>query len=244
MDTSQPALTGVVLTLALLAAACGGGGGDADEEPPTPAPSTSSVESPGASSGPTSAAMPGYLPVPEGIMLAEPGAMLELEESAVAAWEPREGLVGVVEVSVTRIEETTVQASLAGFDLEGDQQRSTPYFVRTRVTNVGDTDLGARQLPLYFLDNKGGLIAPTGVDRDFEDCPGSTLPTVFAPGDKARSCLIFLAPEGSTLQSVMFRPPEGVVPLQWRGKLSSLSEDGRDEPAASKKSGQRTPKGA
>lgn len=144
----------------------------------------------------------------------------------MAAWLPRQDLVGVVEVAVTRVEETTVQESLAGFDLGRDEQRSTPYFVTTKVTNVGETDLGARQLPLYFLDDRGALVLPTGVARDFEPCPGSTLPAVFAPGESTRSCLIFLAPEGSSLQSITFRPPEGVVPLRWTGEVRSLDERG------------------
>lgn len=169
----------------------------------------------------------GYLPVPSGVTLTEPGTRLELKESAVAAWAPRQDLVGVVDVAVTRIEETTVQASLAGFDLTGDEQRSTPYFVRAKVANVGATDLGARQAPVYFLDDRGVLIAPTGVARDFEACPGSILPAVFAPGDETTTCLIFLAPEGATLQSIMFRLPEGVVPLQWRGKVTELGKDGK-----------------
>ncbi len=224
MRTRQPALTGAVLALALLAAACGGGGEDAT--PPTPAPSTSGAASAGASPEPTTAPVQGYLPVPEGVTLSEAGTMLELGEPAVAAWEPRQDLVGVVEIEVTGIDETTVQASLAGFDLEGDQQRSTPYFVRARVTNVGDTDLGGRQVPLYLLNSRGVLVAPTGVARDFAACPGATLPAVFAPGDKSATCLIYLAPEGSELQAIMFRPPEGVVPLQWRGTVTQLGKDG------------------
>ncbi len=220
MRTRLPPLTGALTALALLTAACGGGGG----EPDAPEASASGTATPGASSEPTPAAAVGYLSVPDGVELTKPGTMLKLKESAIAAWEPRQDLVGVVDVTLTRIDETTVQASLAGFDLQGDEQRSTPYFVRARVTNVGDTDLGARQLPLYFLDARGVLLAPTGVDRDFAKCPGATLPAVFAPGDKTTSCLIFLAPEGTELQSIMFRPPEGVVPLQWRGKVTQVGE--------------------
>ena len=223
-------LAAAVLSLGLLAVACGG---DAEEDA-TPGPSTS----PSASSAPTPAATPtpesdGYLPVPSGVSLTTPGERLDLKESAVAAWQPRQDLVGVVDVAVTRVERTTVQASLTGFDLGEEEQRSTPYFVRASVANVGETDLGARQVPLYFLDGTGVLVAPTGVARDFKACPGSTLPAVFAPGDETRTCLIFLVPKDTTLQSIMFRPPEGVVPLQWTGqvtapKASATKGKGRD----------------
>ncbi len=90
--------------------------------------------------------------------------------------------------------------------------------MQTEVTNVGETDLGARQLPFYVVDGRGLLVAPTGVAPDFEPCAGSTLPAIFAPGDRTTSCLIFLVPEGQELQSVMFRPPEGVAPLLWTGE--------------------------
>jgi hypothetical protein len=241
--TRRAALT-AVLPLALLAAGCGGGDADpstdADPSPSATASGTPTPE-PTLSTLPTTAAADGYLPVPSGVTLTKPGTRLELKETAVAAWAPRQDLVGVVDIAVTRIDETTVQASLAGFDLKGDEQRSTPYFVRAKVTNVGETDLGARQVPLYFLDGRGVLLAPTGVARDFEECPGSTLPAVFAPGDETATCLIFLAPEGSTLQSIMFRPPEGIVPLQWTGKVTAL-EDGKkggNKADSNKERGQR-----
>ncbi|MGA8845610.1 MAG: hypothetical protein WB471_03230 [Nocardioides sp.] len=222
MPTRPTALTGAVLSLVLLATACGGGG-----SPPTELPATSSATSPSAAPEASTPPGSGYLPVPGDVTLTEGGAMLELRDTAVVAWEPRQGLVGVLEVTVTRIDQTTVQASLAGFDLEGDEQRSTPYFVKTRVTNVGDTDLGGRQVPLYLLTSQGVLIAPTGVARDFANCPDSLFPDVFAPGDTSTSCLIFLAPEGSQAQSITFRPPEGVIPLQWRGKVTDLGKSGK-----------------
>ena len=196
---------------------------------PSEAPTPTATESPTAdtTSSPEGGDDDGYLPVPSGVELTEPGTDLDLKDPAVAAWLPRQDLVGVVEVAVTRIEETTVQSVLAGFDLDAEEQRSTPHFVTVKVTNVGATDLGARMLPLYFLDDRGVILAPTGIARDFEPCPGSTLPPVFAPGDSATSCLLFLVPEGSELQSVMFRPPEGVVPLRWTGDVTPLRERSR-----------------
>lgn len=210
--------------LVLLAAGCSGGDDD------SPSGSTEAGPTASPTAGPTSSDQPddeGYLPVPDGVTLTEPGTRLALKDTATVAWQPRQELVGVVDLKVTSIAETTVQASLAGFDLDADEQRSTPYFVTMKVTNVGDTDLGARQLPVYFLDNTGVLVAPTGVARDFKACPGGVLPGTFAPGDRTTSCLIFLVPEGKTLQSITFRPPDGVVPLWWRGPVAPLKASGR-----------------
>jgi hypothetical protein len=115
-----------------------------------------------------------------------------------------------------------VERSLSGFQLDARAKASTPYFVSMLVGNGGDTDLGGRQLPVYAVDSAGRLVPPTGVDQGFEPCPGSLLPAVFAPGDKARSCLIFLVPSGAELESVTFRPPEGVVPITWSGRVRAL----------------------
>lgn len=165
-----------------------------------------------------------YLPVPDGVELTEPGSEMDLKDDAVVAWRPRQDVVGVLDLSVGRLEETTVERSLAGFRLSADVRESTPYFVRAVVTNDGDSDLGGRQVPLYAIDSSGRLIEPTGVDNDFADCPDGVLPAIFAPGDRARTCLIFFVPPGASLESVMFRPPEGVVPLTWSGEIRIFGE--------------------
>ncbi|MCW2813055.1 MAG: hypothetical protein JWN84_510 [Nocardioides sp.] len=195
----------------------------------TPAPSSSSTDSPTdastTSESPSEGADPSaYLPVPAGVELTPPGTSLPLKKGAFVAWNPRQDLVGVVGLEVRRVEQTTVKKSLRGFQLDEQAKASTPYFVTSEVGNGGDTDLGGRQLPLYVVDTEGRLVPPTGVDQGFDPCPGSVLPAIFAPGDTATSCLIFLVPEGAELASVMFRPPEGVVPITWTGTVKDLGE--------------------
>lgn len=181
-----------------------------------PAPS-GSAPTPSAATTPTEPAA--YLPVPEGVVLSAPGTELGLGEPAVAAWTPRQDLVGVVEVAVVRVVETTVAESLAGYRFDGADATATPYFVTTRVTNLGESDLGGRQLPLYVVDGTGRLVAPTGIDPGFRPCPDATLPDPFPSGTAARSCLIFLVPRGATLAAVTFRPTEGVAPISWTGPV-------------------------
>lgn len=224
------------LAALLLTGALGGcGGGDEPSADPTSgSPSSVAVPSadPSTTGTPTGAASTdetAYLPVPDGVELTPPGTGLRLREGAFAAWTPRQDLVGVVGVEVVRIEQTTVEESLAGFRLDDAAAASTPYFVTARVGNGGDTDLGGRQLPLYVVDTEGRLVPPTGVDQGFEPCPGALLPAVFAPGDKTRSCLVFLVPEGAELASVMFRPPEGVVPLTWTGEVEGAGKADRGQ---------------
>ncbi|WP_148614864.1 hypothetical protein [Nocardioides rubriscoriae] len=226
----------VVLAGTVVSALLTGCGGGSDDPQPGPVPGSSGSSS--ASSVPTATDSAGagdpaaYLPVPDGVELTAPGTELAFREAALAAWKPRQDLVGVVGVTVLKVQRTTVKKSLPGFDLDPVAAASTPYFVSTQVGNGGDTDLGGRQLPLYVVDSDGRLIPPTGIDQAFEPCPGSALPAIFAPGDEARSCLIFLVPKGAKLVSVMFRPPEGVVPITWSGKVEVV---GRSSGAKDKK---------
>ena len=209
--------------------ACGGSDDPAAEPSSTPSTTASAPTEPSVATGTPSS----YLPVPGSVTLTEPGSALALKDPAVVAWTPRQDLVGVVEVAVTRIEQTSIEKSFGDFDLSDEESTSTPYFVRLTATNVGETDLGSRQLPVYLSDSLGSLVVPTGIARDFEPCGGSTLPAIFAPGDETKSCLVFFVPQGHDLQSVMFRPPEGVVPLTWTGRVRQVKADKRDNKAAS-----------
>ncbi len=220
--------------LSTLLVGCGGASSDdAEQETPSPQTATSTASDPSAAdpsgTDPSDTDPADYLPVPDGVELTEPGTELSFRQGAFAAWKPRQDLVGVVGVTVLKVEQTTVKKSLQGFDLDPAAAASTPYFVSTLVGNGGETDLGGRQLPLYAVDTAGRLVPPTGVDQAFEPCPGSALPAIFAPGDRARSCLIFLVPSGAELISVMFRPPEGVVPLTWTGKVKQLDAAGKNK---------------
>lgn len=231
----RPSYAAALALLAGALAACGGGsadpGGDAVTSEPTSTVSPASTD-PGATD-PTSddtedtVDPAAYLPVPDDVELTEPGTSLRLRDAASVAWTPRQDLVGVVGIEVVRIEQTTVEESLAAFRLDDAAAASTPYFVTSLVGNDGETDLGGRQLPLYVVDTEGRLVPPTGVDQGFEACPGGLLPAIFAPGDRTRSCSIFLVPQGAELASVMFRPPEGVVPITWTGKVKQLGDRGR-----------------
>lgn len=232
---SRRSATVVVATAVLgaLLAGCAGGAADQPGQDTTaPQTGTASPTAPdtAGTTDPTDPTDPidpaDYLPVPDGVELTEPGTELSFRDGAFAAWQPRQDLVGVVGVTVLKVEQTTVKKSLQGFDLDPAAAASTPYFVSTLVGNGGETDLGGRQLPFYVVDSDGRLVPPTGVDQAFEPCPGSVLPAIFAPGDRARSCLIFLVPSGAELASVMFRPPEGVVPLTWTGKVKQLGAAG------------------
>lgn len=210
------ALTAATVLLALLTA-CGGNGDPeqpADGEPE--ATGTSSAE-------PTEATEAveeePYLPVPEGVELTPQGSMLAIGDAAVVAFEPRQDLVGVLDVKVTKVERTTIKESFSEWLLDKKASQSAPYFVRAKVTNTGDTDLGGRPVPLYVVDGFDRLVEPTGFTEEFEPCPDGRLPTKFSSGDTTKVCLVYMAPDRGELTAVSFRPEQEFDPITWTGEI-------------------------
>ncbi|WP_193609191.1 hypothetical protein [Nocardioides lijunqiniae] len=209
---SAGTLASLLLCGALLAGCSDDGG---DPETPEPTDGASSSASPAAQE-------PEQEGVPEGTELTPEGTDLVLGDEAVVSYEPRQETVGVLEVSVTRIERTTFRASFAGWQLGASTKRTTPYFVRATLTNAGETDLGGRQVPLYGVDSKDMLVEASTFKGRFKPCPSRPFPKAFAPGATHEACLVYLAPAGTTLAAVSFRPTQEYVPITWTGPVSKV----------------------
>ena len=192
------ALSGSLLT----GCSFGEGGSDAD---PAPSASSSPVEP--------------YLPVPDGVVLTEPGSELPVGENAIVAYRPRQGEVGVLNINVTRLEKTSVKAAFSAWQLSEEQEKSTPYYVHATVENVGDTDLGGRPVPLYVVNEHNVLLEATPFASAFEPCPSAPFPDKFRHGDRAKVCLVYLAPDHGDLVAVSFRPEETFTPITWTGEV-------------------------
>jgi hypothetical protein len=161
-----------------------------------------------------------YLPVPDGVRLTPQGTNLDLHEPAVVAWQPRQDQVGVLEVAVDRLERTSFAESFAGWQLDQDTRRSTPYFVHATIENVGETDVGARAVPLYLVDGTDSLIEASPFKAEFEPCPGGGLfPGRFEAGEMQQTCLVYLVPPPGRLSAVSFRPSEDFDPITWAGPI-------------------------
>ena len=165
-----------------------------------------------------------YLPVPDGVELTPPGTTLELGETAVVAWEPRQKTVGVLEITVKRLERTSFEKSFEGWKLEPEVRRTTPYFVRAKLANVGDTDLGGVEVPLYIVDGKNALVRYSRFASTFKPCNSTDLPKKFAAGQERDVCLVYLAPDRGRLTAVSFRPTEEFDPITWTGTVRRLDE--------------------
>lgn len=177
-------------------------------------------ETPPATGGsPTSVSMgPQYLPVPDGVELTEPGSQLAVGDHAVVAYHPRQDQVAVLDIQVVSLEKTSIK-DFSAWQLSDAQKESNPYYVRARVENVGDTDLGGRPVPLYVVNDANLLLEPTPFASSFKPCPSTPLPEEFAPGDVTRACLVYLAPDRGDLVSVSFRPEETFNPITWSGEV-------------------------
>ena len=148
-------------------------------------------------SSPTATETP-YLEVPEGVELTDQGSELEVDQKATVAYEPRQNAVGALEIRVTTLERATFKL-FEGFEVTRETLKTSPYFVRARVKNVGATNLGGRPVPLYIVDGENRLIESSIFTGTFKPCTGAMFPDKFRKGDTMRACLVYLAPDKGKL---------------------------------------------
>lgn len=210
------------VAVAALLASCSGGGETSAESTGTPTEATSSASS---SASPTpSEGSSAYLPVPAGVELSPQGSKLALGDDATVAFQPRQGLVGVLDVKVTKLEKTSFKRSFAGWDLSAQNRKTAPYFVHATLENTGKENLGGRRVPLYVVDSTDTLVESASFSSTFAPCPDDRLPKKFGPGRTAKVCLVYLAPDKGKLRAVSFRPTQAFDPITWTGTVSAVSE--------------------
>lgn len=220
----RPALA--LLLAGSLALSCGG---DPDSSADPSDPPSSTVASP-------------EITAPEGVELTEGGSELKLGDNAIVAWKPRSDLTGVLDITVSKIEKTTVEDFVA-FKLDAGSKASTPYYVHASVTNAGDTDLSAVRTPLYVVDQETNkLVQASKFASTFKPCPSVPLPDGFVAGKTAEVCLVFLIPNHGELESVSFRPGQEYNPIVWTGTIGK-AKPYRPKPPKSSSSPSGTPTG-
>ena len=213
------AVLGVAAAAVLALAGC------SDDEPaaaPTPTP----TEVPSATP---------YLPVPAGVELTQPGSQLDLEEHAVVAYKPRQDQIAALDIVVTKLEKTSIE-DFSAWQLNDEQKKSTPYYVRVTVENVGDTDLGGRPVPLYVVNEENVLLESTPFASSYKPCPSTPFPEKFGPGATTNTCLVYLAPNRGDLEAVSFRPEESFNPIVWEGEVVRYQPPKPEKPKKSQDS--------
>jgi hypothetical protein len=191
------------------------------DDPDAPGADPTSSGSPSVSGSDSGSAGPsGSLLVPDGVELTEQGASLEVGETATVAYEVRQGVVGVLDITVTRLEKTSFGESFVGWDLDDQTKQAKPYFVRVTVANRGETDLSKLRLqPLYALDATDTLVESTVFASTFRPCGPNVFPARFPPGKTVDLCLAYLVPNKGDLVAASFRPTQTDIPITWTGDL-------------------------
>jgi hypothetical protein len=197
-----------VVTAALLAAALTACSGGSDE--PGGAASDASA---------SPSAEPPYLEVPEGVELTTRGTRLAVGDPATVAWQPSAEQIGAVTIAVTKLERVSLK-TLAAWTLNSRTRRSQPYFVRAKVTNVGDKKLDQLQLPLYAVIGDNTYVTASSFNVPFKPCPSVNLPAKFKPGTSANLCWVYLAPDHGKLAGVSFYPGPWFDPIVWEGPVA------------------------
>lgn len=188
-----------------------------------------------------------YLEVPDGVTLTDPGTGLPLGDQATVAFERRQDEIDVLTISVDRIERTSFRESFAGWNLSDTVAARTPYFVRLKVTNADDVDLGGRTLEGVLWANDGTTLeAPNSYpSTSLPACSGKTLPKTFAPAETVDLCQVYFIAPSRSLENVLFQPYGGLEPITWSGKISKVSDPSKKrtgEPGAGRR--ERTKPGA
>jgi hypothetical protein len=160
---------------------------------------------------------------PTGTVLTDPGSDLAFGEGATVTWNPRQGVVGTVRISVGKVERTTFKKSFLDWRVDARMKTYTPYFVHARVTNAGPADLGGAPVPLYGESDADALVEPAVFKETFKPCHPSALPKPFAAGASARVCLVYLVPNKGALVGAAFRPTQDFNPIVWEQPVPSLT---------------------
>lgn len=191
-----------VVASALALAACG----NDEQERTSPSPSVSL---------PTQS-----VTAPEGVTLTEPGAELSFGDAATVGFAPNADRSTALELTVTRVLRGRI-TDLAAYDLDAKAKVSRPYYVRVKVRNIGEGQIGRSAIPLWGLGADDTLIGASGFTNSFARCSSGPLPTSFGGGRTTSTCLMFLVPQGGSLVGVSYRPVMADEPIVWKGKIAA-----------------------
>lgn len=155
------------------------------------------------------------LDLPEGVTLTDDGTRLDPGDSATVAYPADAEGATALTVTVEEIQQGSI-ADFALFSLSPEDAASTPFYVTLSVVNEGPGTPGTTSLPVFAHDGENTLISPNAIVGTFEPCPPTPLPADLPEGDEAVQCLVYLMPEGSSLESIELRLADGGDTIHWR----------------------------
>ena len=157
---------------------------------------------------------------PSGVALTDQGTRLDFGESATVAHR-QAGEEGVLKLTVDSATKGSIK-DLTGYDLDTPyKRRGSYYYVDVSVANKGTTTVGGIPVPLWGLSGDNTLLQPVIFPNRFAKCPTKNLPKKFKPGDKLKTCLVFLSPNHGSLKGASYRPSESFLPIEWHGTVDT-----------------------
>lgn len=188
MHKARIALTAVLITtLGLGLTACGGDTETTGKESPATKAAGAEKESPSADSGKNE----GGDARPAGEVTA-PGTGLKVGDKAVLPFEYAKKK-GTLAVTVTAIDKGTA-ADLSRF---GERAKSlTPYFIKMKVENVGDTDLPRAYVKLRGLLDGGRSTGVSLIGDIPGKCDKESAPAEFGKGVSFETCSLAASRDG------------------------------------------------
>lgn len=122
-----------------------------------------------------------------------------------------------LEITVTGVKEVSAK-TLSRFPQI--DRSDLPYFVYVKVTNIGKTDLGGTQIPLFLQDAHNVLQGYAPVRNPFPLCQSKPLPQHFGPNSTLSTCLIYVLGKGNSAVNVTYRPDATKFGISWSGAIA------------------------
>lgn len=143
-----------------------------------------------------------------------PGSELDIGETAVVRYRADRRHSSRISLTVTKVREGEIK-DLTRFNLDTPARRSTVYYVSARVRSTGTGDLSRQPITLYGKVSDDLVVPPVEFGTTFGRCDHEPLPEKFGNGDRARVCMVMLAPRHGKILEVHWRPgkPE---PIAWK----------------------------
>ena len=157
--------------------------------------------------------------VPAGVEVTAQGADLGFGETATVVFEPNQKKSTLLDLTVKNARKGRL-SDFEGFILDDDYKRKANYYyVKVGVENVGEDNVGRSPIPLWGVNEQNTLLPAVNFTTAFKPCASTPLPKKFKTGDSVDTCLVYLAPDKGSLESLSFRPDQAFDPIEWTGEV-------------------------
>ncbi len=158
--------------------------------------------------------------IPPSATLTDQGTNLSFGDSATVVFEATKKSGTVLKLTVKSAREGSLK-DFKGFILDDPyKKKASYYYVKVRVENVGEGDVGGVPVPLWGVNGDNTLLPAVNFTTHFRPCASTPLPKKFGPGDRINTCLVYLSPDHGSLEAVSYRPSQEFNPIQWTGDIA------------------------